>query len=86
MKDINDMFIEFCESVKNGFGSISDATVRSEFERINERKLNGNDLAKLLSLLETNDLIDKKASVNKASNFYQIMYKKLNERNEAVKV
>jgi len=77
---IDEQIVNFCASVKNGFGTISDSTVRIEFERINETKIETEDLGKLLALLEKYDLLDKKSSVNKEDQFYQFMYKKMTER------
>jgi hypothetical protein len=76
---IDEQIVNFCASVKNGFGTISDSTVRIEFERINETKIETEDLGKLLALLEKYDLLDKKSSVNKEDQFYQFMYKKMTE-------
>lgn len=72
--------VEFCTSVKKGFGSIVDSTVKAEYERIYERQIQGEELATLLALLEKHDLLDKKRGVNKAPAFYQTMYKKINEQ------
>ena len=76
---IDDKIVEFCNSVKRGFGTISDSQVKHEFERINESKIEIGDLGKLLALLEKHSLLDKKYSVNNVDNFYQFMYKKMNE-------
>jgi len=76
----HERIVEFCTSVKRGFGSIVDSTVRSEYERIYERQLEGEELATLLALLEKHELLDKKRGVNKAPTFYQTMYKKINEQ------
>ena len=78
---IDEQIVNFCTSVKNGFGTITDSTVRLEFERINETKIETEELGKLLALLERYELLDKKASVNKEDQFYQFMYKKMTENN-----
>lgn len=78
---IDEQIVKFCTSVKSGFGTISDSTVRLEFERINETKIETEDLGKLLALLEKYELLDKKSSVNKEDQFYQFMYKKMTENN-----
>lgn len=72
-----EMIVEFCTSVKKGFGSISDSSVKAEFERIYETSIETTDLATLLALLERHELLDKKKSVNKDEKFYQFMYKKM---------
>jgi hypothetical protein len=72
--------VEFCTSVRKGFGSIVDSIVRVEFERVYETKIEGEDLATLLALLEKHNLLDKKSCVNKEPAFYQTMYKKINEQ------
>jgi hypothetical protein len=76
---IDEQIVNFCASVKNGFGTISDSTVRVEFERINETRIETVDLGKLLALLEKYELLDKKSSVNKEDQFYQFMYRKMIE-------
>lgn len=77
---IDEQIVNFCASVKNGFGTISDSTVRIEFERINETKIETEDLGKLLALLEKYELLDKKYSVNQEDQFYQFMYRKMTEK------
>ena len=77
---IDEQIVNFCTAVKSGFGTISDSTVRLEFERINETKIETEDLGKLLALLERYELLDKKSSVNKEDQFYQFMYKKMTEK------
>jgi hypothetical protein len=81
---IDEQIVNFCTAVKGGFGTISDSTVRLEFERINETKIETEDLGKLLALLERYELLDKKSSVNKEDQFYQFMYKKMTENNANV--
>jgi hypothetical protein len=76
---IDDKIVKFCGSVKSGFGNIVDTSVKIEFERINETKLEPEDLGKLLALLERHELLDKKFSINKEPQFYQFMYKKMLE-------
>ena len=76
------MIVEFCSSVKKGFGSIMDSTVKAEFERIYETSLETNDLATLLALLEKHELLDKKKSVNKDEKFYQFKNKKMKAENK----
>lgn len=76
MKD-KKKIIEFCNSVKNGFGTIVDTMVKTEYERINESSIDPVSLAMLLALLEKYNLLDKKRCVNKEENFYQNMYKKI---------
>jgi len=83
MKTTDDKIVEFCNLVKKGFGTIIDSKVKQEFERINESNIASGDLAKLLALLEKHNLIDKKNSVNKDDKFYQFMYRKMNEQNNA---
>lgn len=77
---IDEQIVNFCASVKSGFGTISDSTVRLEFDRINETKIETEDLGKLLALLEKYELLDKKYSVNKEDQFYQFMYRKMTEK------
>ena len=72
-----DKILEFCNSVKKGFGTITDSLVKSEFERIYETAVESTELATLLALLEKHELLDKKKSVNKGENFYQFMHKKM---------
>ena len=79
MKTINEQIVEFCNSVKKGFGTIPDSLVKKEFERIYETNIEPTNLGKLLALLEKHELIDKKHSVNKVDNFYQFMNKKMSE-------
>ena len=81
MKTIEDKIVEFCNSVKKGFGSIPDSLVKTEFNRLNETVIDSSNLGKLLALLEKHNLIDKKHSINKDESFYQYMYKnmKINE-------
>lgn len=74
---MDDKLIEFCKSVKSGFGSITDTNVKSEFQRLNEKILSIEQLGKLLALLEKHELLDKKHSVNTQKDFYQIMYTKM---------
>lgn len=69
--------VKFCSSVKKGFGTIADSSVKTEFERIYETALPTNDLATLLALLEKHELLDKKRCINKEPHFYQAMYKKM---------
>jgi hypothetical protein len=83
MKTLDDKIVDFCTSVKKGFGTIVDASVKNEFERIHESKLDSDNLGKLLALLERHELLDKKFSVNKGDKFYQFMYKKMNEQKNA---
>lgn len=73
---IDDKIAQFCVSVKKGFGTVTDNTVKHEFDRLNETVIESEDLGKLLALLEKHDLLDKKNSVNKGAGFYQFMYKK----------
>jgi hypothetical protein len=70
---------DFCVKVKKGFGNIVDTIVKTEYERVYEKAIEGDDLATLLALLEKHDLLDKKRCVNKTPGFYQSMYKKMNE-------
>ena len=79
MKTLDEKISEFCGSVKKGFGTISDSGVKGEFERVYETKLDSFALGKILALLEKHALLDKKHSVNCNENFYQFMYKKMNE-------
>lgn len=67
--------VSFCNSVKHGFGTIVDCIVKTEFERLNESKLDPASLGTLLALLEKHNLLDKKNSVNKGETFYRDMYK-----------
>jgi hypothetical protein len=83
MKTIDDQIVEFCTSVKKGFGTISDSSVKHEFERMSESAIQPQHLGKLLALLERHNLLDKKNSVNKEEKFYQFMYKKMNEQKNA---
>ena len=62
-----------------GFGTITDSSVKFEFERVYETQIDTTELAKLLALLEKNSLLDEKFSVNRQKGFYQTMYKKINE-------
>ena len=78
MKTVDDKIVEFCTSVKTGFGTITDNLVKAEFERIYETSLKTYDLGKLLALLEKHRLLDKRFSINKDEKFYQYMYHKLN--------
>lgn len=71
--------VEFCTKVKKGFGTIVDTIVKTEYERVYENHINGDDLATLLALLEKHDLLDKKRCVNRTPSFYQEMRKKMNE-------
>jgi hypothetical protein len=71
--------VEFCTKVKKGFGTIVDTIVKTEFERIYENRLEGEELATLLALLEKHDLLDKKRCTNSAPGFYQDMRKKMKE-------
>lgn len=72
--------VEFCYSVKNGFGTIVDSIVSVEYQRIYEEKLDTDSLASLLALLEKHDLLDKKNGVNKDKTFYQEMYKNITKK------
>jgi hypothetical protein len=83
MKTVDDKIVEFCTAVKKGFGTIVDAHVKVEFERIHESSLPPNELGKLLALLEKHELLDKKYSVNAGDKFYQFMYNKMNEKGNA---
>lgn len=74
-----DRIVDFCNKVKKGFGTIVDTIVKTEYERVYERSLNGEDLATLLALLEKHELLDKKRCVNTSPKFYQQMYTKMNE-------
>lgn len=74
-----EMIVEFCTSIKKGLGSITDSSVKGEFERIYETNIESPDLATLLALLEKHNLLDKKKCVNKDEKFYQFMYKKMKE-------
>lgn len=74
----DEKIINFCRSVNKGFGSIVDNVVKAEYERIYECKIEVKELARLLATLEKNDLLDKKRCVNSTQNFYQEMYKKIN--------
>lgn len=76
MKD-EKKIVEFCNSVKNGFGTIVDTIVKTEYERINESSIDPVSLVTLLALLEKHNLLDKKRCTNKEQNFYQDMYKKI---------
>ena len=69
--------MDFCASVKKGFGSIVDVIVKKDFERIYETSLEAESLGALLALLETHDLLDKRHSINKGTTFYRDMYKKM---------
>ena len=80
MKDIDNKIVEFCNSVKRGFGSIIDSSVKIEFERINESVIESSELGRLLAILEKHELLDKKKSINKGDKFYQFMYTKMNEK------
>jgi hypothetical protein len=71
--------IKFSTSIKKGFGTIRDASVKGEYMRIYEEEMNGEDLAYALAFLEKNELLDKKNCVNHSPNFYQEMYKKLKD-------
>jgi len=71
----NDRIINFCTSVKRGFGTIVDSSVKVEYERVYETSLHPQELSTLLALLEKHELLDKKRCVNKAPNFYQEMHK-----------
>lgn len=75
-KEQEKKIIDFCNSVKNGFGSIVDRQVKTEYERINE-SIDSESLGTLLALLEKHNLLDKKNSVNTSASFYQEMYKKM---------
>ena len=72
-----DKIVNFCTAVKRGFGTIVDASVKPEYERMFESALEPKDLSTLLAILEKYDLLDKKASVNKVPGFYQNMHKKM---------
>ena len=71
--------VEFCTKVKKGFGTIVDTIVKTEYERVYENHIDGDDLATLLALLQKHDLLDKKRCVNRSQGFYQDMRKKMNE-------
>jgi arsenate reductase-like glutaredoxin family protein len=73
--------VQFCNSVKSGFGTIVDCIVKTEYERLNESKIDSVSLAALLALLEKHNLLDKKNSVNVQVGFYQDMYKKIKIEN-----
>ena len=75
----NNQLAEFCNSVQKGFGSITDTAVKTEYERVYNKKIDPNNLGRLLALLEKHSLLDKKNSVNKTEQFYLSMYKKMNE-------
>ena len=75
MKTPDEKIHAFCLSVKKGFGSIPDTAVKREFERLHEEVADALVLGKLLAILEKNELLDKKVSVNKEPKFYQRMYK-----------
>jgi hypothetical protein len=77
MKTEDDKIVEFCTAVKMGFGSITDSSVKKEFERLNESEIDSKSLGRLLSILEKHSLLDKKNSVNKLDNFYQVMYNRM---------
>ena len=83
MKTLDDKIADFCTSIKRGLGTIVDSSVKSEFERVHESKLESMDLGKLLALLERHELLDKRFSVNKGDKFYQFMYRKMNEQKHA---
>ena len=72
--------VAFCNSVKKGFGTIVDTIVKTEYERVNECKIQNADLAALLRLVEKHNLLDKKRCINSSPDFYQVMYKKINEK------
>lgn len=72
--------VDFCNSVRKGFGSIVDTIVKREYERINESSIDSVSLATLLALLEKHNLLDKKYSTNKSPVFYQEMYNKIKEQ------
>lgn len=80
MKDIDNKITAFCNSVKKGFGTILDSSVKTEFERINESSIEVEELGRLLAILEKHELLDKKKSINKGDKFYQFMYTKMNEK------
>lgn len=69
--------LTFCASVQKGFGSISDVSVKKEYERIFETNVDVVVLAELLSVLEHTGLIDKKNSINKDPFFYRKMRDKV---------
>lgn len=75
MKTTDEKIHDFCVSVKKGFGTIADSSVKREYERINEETVESITLGKLLAVLEKNMLLDKKLSVNKEAKFYQHMFK-----------
>jgi len=72
--DIDRKILEFCGFVKSGFGTIPDVSVKREFERVCEMKIDSPQLAKLLALLEQYELLDKKNSVNTSEKFYRYMF------------
>ena len=76
-KEDEQHIVEFCNSVKKGFGSIVDCVVKKEYERIYESSIQPESLADLLALLETHNLLDKKYSINNDKSFYRDMRKKM---------
>jgi hypothetical protein len=77
MKTEDDKIVQFCTAVKMGFGSIADSSVKKEYERVNESEIDSKMLGRLLAILEKHSLLDKKSSVNKQDNFYQVMYTRM---------
>lgn len=73
----NDLIINFATRVRSGFGTIKDSIVKEEFERVYETSIASAELAALLALLEKHELMDKKNSVNKQTDFYQSMFQKM---------
>lgn len=69
----------FCARVKNGIGTIVDRDVKREYERANEESIHSYDLAFLLAVLEQNELLDSKNSINPEKFFYRKMYQRLVE-------
>ena len=80
MESLNEKINSFCGSIKSGFGSISDNSVRYEFERTQKIKMSPENLGMLLAILENYNLLDKTSSINKDPNFYRNMYRKMKEK------
>lgn len=74
MNDYDNSIVEFCKFVKKGSGVIVDSNVKSEFESMYELA-NSYHHGKLLAVLELNNLLDKKNSVNNDPLFYRNMFK-----------
>ncbi len=62
---------EFCENLKKFNSKISDSKVSENFEKNFNIKLNSISLTNLLAILESQNLLDKKNSVNKEEKFYR---------------